>query len=439
MNLYQTFSTIIDRYYAPNTRIVLAFSGGVDSRVLLDLLAQYKDEKQADCLAVYVHHGLSSNADDWLAKCQTWAIQSGIDFIAEHVQLNSNGESLEACAREARYQALRQHLDANDLLLTGQHSDDQVETFLLALKRGSGPKGLSGMGEATALGAATIVRPLLSVSRAQIEHYALQQGLQWVEDESNQDTRFDRNFIRHQISPLLTQRWPHFAQSVNRSAQLCAEQELLIEELLQDKLQAGVAKDGSLDITLLSSVSELSRARLIRMWLAQQNIRMPSREHLGQIWHQVALAKQDANPSLNLADGQVRRFSNRLYTVTKYADITDWQSTVTINQALSLPDNLGYLLLKSCSAGHLSQHALAQGDLKITFNPEGLSAHPAERGHSRKLKKLFQEYGVPSWQRRRMPILMCGDNVAAIADLFIDHQFTGQDCELIWDKCSIVV
>lgn len=123
------FSTIIDRYYASNTRIVLAFSGGVDSRVLLDLLAQYKDEKQADCLAVYVHHGLSSNADDWLAQCQTWAIQSGIDFIAEHVQLNTNGESLEACAREARYQALRQHLDANDLLLTGQHSDDQVETF----------------------------------------------------------------------------------------------------------------------------------------------------------------------------------------------------------------------------------------------------------------------------------------------------------------------
>ncbi|NVJ58135.1 MAG: tRNA lysidine(34) synthetase TilS, partial [Vibrionaceae bacterium] len=219
MTLYQTFSTIIDRYYAPNTRIVLAFSGGVDSRVLLDLLTQYHKEKQVDCLAVYVHHGLSSNADDWLARCQMWATQSGIDFIAEHVQLNANGESLEACAREARYQALRQHLNANDLLLTGQHSDDQLETFLLALKRGSGPKGLSAMGEATALGEATIVRPLLSVSRAQIEHYAQQQGLEWVEDESNQDTRFDRNFIRHQISPLLTQRWPHFAQSVNRSAQ----------------------------------------------------------------------------------------------------------------------------------------------------------------------------------------------------------------------------
>lgn len=436
MNLYQNFSTILDRHYVPGTRIILAFSGGVDSRVLLDLLARYSEEKTIECKAVYVHHGLSDNADTWQQQCKAWALQAGIDFVAERVQVEGKGKSLEACAREARYNALGGHLNSGDLLLTGQHSDDQVETFLLALKRGSGPKGLSAMAEAMAFGSATIVRPLLMVSRSQIEAYALQQGLQWVEDESNQDVRFDRNFIRHQISPLLNQRWPHFAQAVNRSAQLCAEQEMLIEELLQEKLEKALTLDGGLDIDVLSAVSELSRARLIRMWLTQNNIRMPSRDHLSKIWAEVAQAKQDANPVLNLAGTQIRRFSNKLYAIAESEDLSGWEKTLEVDESIELPDSLGCLTVQSSESGSLSLQALAKGELRVTFNPEGLSARPTDRGHSRKLKKLFQEYGVPSWQRRRMPILMCGEKVVAIAGLFIDHQFTGQDCELIWDKSS---
>lgn len=434
MDLYHTFSTIIDHHYVAKSQVVLAFSGGVDSRVMLDLLARYRNEKNIRCLAVHVHHGLSKNADRWLSQCQSWAEQMNVEFVAESVQLSSEGKSLEECAREARYQALRRHVNEHDLLLTGQHSDDQIETFLLALKRGSGPKGLSGMAEAMPFGNATIVRPLLKISRTTIEEYARNHDLEWVEDESNKDSRFDRNFIRHHISPLLTGRWPHFAQAVNRSAELCSEQEALIEELLQDKLNAALSHDGSLDIEAVGLTSELSRARLLRMWLAGHNVRMPSREHLSKIWREVALAKQDANPILNLPDVQIRRYAGKLYSVTHTEDISHWQQSLQFNERVLLPDHSGWIELQPSEQGSLDRIALMQGPLKVIFNPEGLSAHPAGRGHSRKLKKLFQEYGVPSWQRRRIPILMCGENVAAIAGLFIDVRFTGQDCELIWDK-----
>jgi tRNA(Ile)-lysidine synthase len=263
--------------------------------------------------------------------------------------------------------------------------------------------------------------------------------LTWVEDESNQDTRFDRNFVRHNIAPQLQQRWPHITKSIQRSSELCAEQEALLDELLTDKLTEAVHADGSLMVEALMEVSRLMRARLIRMWLAQFSVRMPSREQLNLIWHQVASAQQDANPSLNLPDGEIRRFAHRLFFVTSFNDVSNWQSALYVNQSIRLPDELGCLTLSTGDNGKLSLDALSVGVLSVQFNPEGLSAHPAKRGHSRKLKKLFQEYAIPSWQRRRMPILMCGDKVAAIADLFIDRDFVGQDCELIWDKSPIVV
>tara|TARA_Y100001956_G_C4125402_1_gene189775 strand:- start:2120 stop:3433 length:1314 start_codon:yes stop_codon:yes gene_type:complete len=434
MNLYQQFTSVIEDYLLPSSRIVLAFSGGVDSRVLLSLLAQYQQQTGRECLTVHVHHGLSINADNWAERCKSWAFESGIPFVKEQVQLDLKGQSIEACAREARYQALSHHVQEGDILITGQHADDQLETFLLALKRGSGPKGLAAMAESKPFSQGQLVRPLLQARRYDIESYAHQHGLSWVEDESNQDIRFDRNYIRHQVSPVLEQRWPHFSQALHRSAQLCAEQEQLLDELLSDKFSQVLNSDNSLSIEGMSELSSLTRARLIRMWFANMQLRMPSREHLEQIWTQVALAKHDANPEINLAPVQVRRFNQKLYLVPEQQDISQWKSQIELGNRVELPDQLGHLILRSSSDGGLSLSALAAAPLAVIFNPEGLVAHPAQRGHSRKLKKLFQEYQIPSWQRRRMPILMCGEQVAAIADLFIDHQFIGQDCELIWDK-----
>ncbi|TMX31932.1 tRNA lysidine(34) synthetase TilS [Vibrio sp. Hep-1b-8] len=434
MSLKSHFATVIERHAQAQGRLVLGLSGGLDSRVMLDLMAEYSRSQQTECLAVHVHHGLSVNADQWARQCQQWCQQLNVPLVIEKVQLDRKGRSLEESAREARYQALVNHLENDDLLLTGQHADDQVETFLLALKRGSGPKGLSAMAEAMPFAHAKIVRPLLTISRQQIEGYAEQKQLTWVEDESNLDQRFERNFIRHTVSPPLTERWPYFNQAVQRSAELCAEQEALLDELMSDKLNSALHSDASLDINTLATYSELVRTRALRMWLARQNVRMPSREQLKLVWPQVACAQQDANPQFALIDGQIRRHANRLYFVREWQPLMEWRQDLRFDQACVLPEDLGRLVLRSSSHGQLSKQALSQGKLQVIFEPQGLSAHPVERGHSRKLKKLFQEYDVPSWLRRRIPIVICDQQVVAVGDLFIDRHFAGQDCELVWDK-----
>ncbi|GAK85359.1 tRNA(Ile)-lysidine synthetase [Vibrio ponticus] len=385
----------------PN-KLVLALSGGIDSRVLLDLLRRYKQQYPVPCLAVHVHHGLSSNADNWAAQCVDWCQQSEIELRVERVQLDLAGRSIEESAREARYQALAKHLQPGDVLLTGQHSDDQLETFLLALKRGSGPKGLSAMAKQMPFASASMLRPLLCASRTKIEQYAQEHQLAWVEDESNQDTRFERNFIRHQVAPILQQRWPHFSKSVQRSSELCAEQEALLQELLQDKLEQAMCEYQSLSVEVLATFSERVRSQIIRQWLAKLEVKMPSREHLVKIWQEVALAREDANPLLNLGDGQIRRFEQRLYWVTEVQDISSWHQSISLDETVALPDGLGEITLRLQAGGFLAADTLQDKNLSIIFDPQGLSAHPVGRGHSRKLKKLFQEYGVPSWQRRRL-------------------------------------
>ncbi|MEF1212031.1 tRNA lysidine(34) synthetase TilS, partial [Vibrio alginolyticus] len=338
-SLYPHFAQVLGRYYQLGTKVVLAFSGGVDSRLLLELLSRYQQAHSVECHAVYVHHGLSSNADNWADKCLLWAQQVGISCSIERVSLDiSNGESIELLAREARYQALTKYIQEGDILLTGQHADDQIETFLLALKRGSGPKGLSSMAESMPFSCGSLVRPLLTIKRKTIEDAATKLGLEWVEDESNQDTRYDRNFLRHCVIPELSGRWPSIHQAVQRSANLCAQQEALLDELLSAVFERALQTDLSLSIEELAKHSGLARARLIRMWLSKLNTSMPTQVQLNLIWNEVALAQQDANPKLQLKQGEVRRFRNRLYWVTETADVTKWQSTIQVDATLSLPE-----------------------------------------------------------------------------------------------------
>ncbi|MEZ8820465.1 tRNA lysidine(34) synthetase TilS [Vibrio sp. 10N.222.54.A1] len=442
-HLIDTFTSVLDQSALKPCRLIVAFSGGVDSRVLLELAAQFAKSHHIDCCAVHVHHGLSNNADYWAEQCKTWCDALSVSLFIERVSLDiSRGESVEKLARDARYQALKKHIRQGDVLVTGQHIDDQVETFLLALKRGSGPKGLSSMAKVMPFSGAHIVRPLLSVTRTDIEVAARDMALTWVEDESNQDVRFDRNFIRHQVTPTLTVRWPSFRESVSRSAQLCAEQELLLDELLESHLQQALTEKHSLSIEVLSQYSDLLRARLLRMWLSRCNQPMPSQKQLKLIWDEVACAQADANPKLVLNEVEVRRFNHQLHVVKETKDLSNWQSDISMEESLVLPDGLGELHLTSAASDGVSNHCDAQhfslnttrGTLRVIFNPEGLSAHPVGRGHSRKLKKLFQEYQVPSWLRRRTPILMDGDRVIAVLGLFVDKNYEGQDCEALWSK-----
>ncbi|OIQ25488.1 tRNA lysidine(34) synthetase TilS [uncultured Vibrio sp.] len=446
--LFPLFSQAIERHSRPQSRLILGFSGGIDSRVLLDLMAQYQKETGRDCMAVHVHHGLSQHADEWAEQCQVWCQSLSIPLFIEHVEIDvHDGQSIEKSARDARYQALAKYVEDGDLLLTGQHSDDQLETFMLALKRGSGPKGLSSMAEAMPFANGVKVRPLLKSTRSTIEQYARSAGLEWLEDESNLDTRFDRNFIRHTVTPPLLKRWPSFHQSVQRSSELCAEQEALLSELLQPIFDDALANDASLNVQRLSGHSHLTQNRLIRMWCEHCGFLMPSRQHIELIHSDVIKAKQDANPEINISGGQVRRFNQHLYLTKSMADVSEWSAALKLDSQLCLPDGLGelYFSVVNSPKSHTVNGADLptsftrirgdySGELEVIFNPQGLTAHPAERGHSRKLKKLFQEYQVPSWLRRRTPILVNEGRVAAVLGLFVDKSYQGQDCEVMWNK-----
>ncbi|MFA0088370.1 tRNA lysidine(34) synthetase TilS [Vibrio sp. 10N.261.51.F12] len=462
MFLYQQFSDTLSTSLDTTSKVILALSGGMDSRVLLRLLSIYsRQHPYRECLAVHVHHGLSEHADVWLSDCERWASEEGIAFVSNKVTLEiDSGKSIEKLARDARYGVLEQYMAVSDILITGQHLDDQAETFMLALKRGSGPKGLSSMAEAMSWGKGRIVRPLITVPQSAIAAYAETEGLQWVNDESNADTRFDRNFLRHDVMPIINSRWPNFAHSVHRSARLCANQESLLHEMLSPELEALINPLGGLSISDLQAASALKRDYLLRLWLESRSAVLPSERQLQILWQEVACARQDANPELRLVKGSVRRFDGQLYWVDERPDMSavsiKWtqhdgegvpndklQSNEAVSpgqqllpMALDLPDELGTLrLAKAYEASTMTlNRAQLTSTMYVRFNPEGLSAHPHSRNGSRKLKKLYQELRIPSWQRRRLPILMMDGAVVAVANLFVDRDFYGSDCELIWDK-----
>ena len=440
--LYSQFSSQLDSYPVSKPHLIVALSGGIDSMVLLRLASIYAKERGFECIAVHVNHGLSQHAFDWEEVCQVHCNSLSIELYIERVQLTvSAQDSLEEVARKARYHALEKHMQMNSLLLTGQHQDDQVETFFLALKRGSGPTGLSSMPAVALLPKGYKCRPLLAMSRANIELYAKENRLKWVEDESNKDTRFDRNFLRHDIVPHLTDRWPSFASSVSRSAQLCAEQEILLTELLQPKLIEFQDSYSGIAISQLDSESELARNMLLRLWLKQFSMPLPSQAQLKILWTEVAKAKTDANPSLMLGLIQLRRFQDRLYCLPVYQDLSSWKGA--LNYTVNLPDNLGMLTLgdnnrnshQSVGESTLLLRAPLENEIvEVLFNVQGLSPHPETREHSRKMKKLYQEYGIPSWQRSRLPLIFYNGELAAVAGLFVCKAFSGEECELIWKK-----
>ncbi|RXJ72500.1 tRNA lysidine(34) synthetase TilS [Veronia nyctiphanis] len=430
--LFSRFENCLDRFLSSPTQVILAFSGGLDSRVMLDLLATYRDvHPQHNYLVVHVHHGLSPNADDWQKRCQAWATEAGFPFVCQRVNLELKGKSLEREAREARYKAISSLMEAGAVALTGQHADDQVETFMLALKRGSGPAGLASMPERRPMQSGWLLRPLLTVSRADIEDYGEEQGLSWLEDESNSDLRFDRNFLRHQWLPVARTRWPGMDKAIQRTAALCAEQESLLDEVLSQFDNALFADDGALLLSPLTGKSENMVNALIRRWFKISNVPVPSQAQLTQVKSTVIDAAKDANPLLHLSGHQLRRYHDRLYLLREMQDISHWQGVLAPHQALKLPDELGQLqLIEPDGSGLLMRAPAADERITVSFNPEGLFARPLGRQGKRKLKKLFQEYGVPSWNRRRTPIIFYNSELAAVVGLFVCQGFEGNELAL---------
>jgi tRNA(Ile)-lysidine synthase len=402
--------------------LIVAYSGGVDSHVLLHALVALREQAQISnpISAIHIHHGLSANADAWLAHCQQTCQTLNIRFQGAKVSLvRDPGQSLEAEARAARYNKLLELAPTNSVILLAQHQDDQLETFLLQLKRGAGPKGLAAMPQFStkSLGEQNkvvyLARPLLRVSQQHILDYANQCQLNWIEDESNQNTEFERNFLRHRIVPSLKEKWPDIAKTVSRSAQLCAEHQQLLDEVAQEKLLTIRCSDNTLRIDRLNDLSTAWLHQIIRQWLDKQGIQCPSQAILQKLKPELMDAKDDANPILQWGDWQFRRFDQRLYVIPFVPSIPPhtllWQGQKT----LSLPNPLGTLSNVAYQNGHLSESDLVldtqNGEIKIQFGGYAQRFTPADNLHSKPLKQWYKEWKIPSWQRNEIALVLQND------------------------------
>jgi tRNA(Ile)-lysidine synthase len=413
-------------------RFWVAFSGGIDSHVLLHVLASQRHQlKDIAIQVVHINHALNSKSDQWAEHCGNICEQLKIDFVDIDVDASPRtGESPEARARKVRYEAIAKLIKPEDCLLTAHHQDDQVETLLLQLMRGSGPKGLSAMPEVSVFEEGLIARPLIKVRREEIHAYAVAHKLQWIDDDSNADTKYDRNFIRHEIVPRLQQRWPSLSQTVSRSARNCAEAAEIIEQAADKALQEmNLGESESLSIVALQQFSLVEQRNILRRWLQSRELNTPSSVQLGQIIEQISTAAVDAMPRLTWEGSEVRRYRDQLFAMPQ---LKDFEMELPIQWSVDKPlviDDLGVLKVSPGIGAGVAKKFITGDSLTVQFRQGGESIQPVNRKEKHALKKLFQESGVPPWIRERTPLIYIGAELAVVGEMFISHQFQAQEDE----------
>lgn len=391
----------------------VGFSGGLDSTVLLHLLTELaKREKLPALNAIHVHHGLQTAADAWPEHCRQVCQALGVPLQVIAVQVQP-GASLEQAARDARYGAFSDCLAVGEVLLTGQHQDDQAETLLFRVLRGAGVRGLAAMPFSRALGAGQLLRPLLNVSREALEAYARKHRLRWVEDPSNDDSRYSRNYLRNQVLPALKSRWPQATASMARSAAHLAEAQQLLDELALADL-ASAEPSGpfawlnlpSLALPVLAELSPARQRNALRHWLAPLT-RLPDSDHwVG--WENLRDAGLGGRPIWRLTDGELHRDQGRIWWLSDNwllapQNVVPWSDP---SRVLTLPGN-GQVSI----AGRIPY-----GSLEVRYRQGGEIFKVPGRGH-RDLKRLLNELEIPLFVRGRLPLLYCNGEFIAVANL----------------------
>ncbi len=410
------------------SHIYIGYSGGMDSHVLLHLLSQ-SAELTGKISAIHINHGLSAESCQWQKHCQKTAGNLQIDFHSIRVDAKAGkGESPEEAARIARYQALKDLLDEQDILLFAQHREDQMETLLIQLFRGAGVKGLAAMPAMIEFGLGKLCRPFLDISWEQIRAYAKQHNLYWVEDPSNKDIQFDRNFLRQQIIPQLKQRWPSLDQSVARSARHCAAMQEFSEAIISRNFQEIYRVDNkALMKKALSELDVFQQQLILRKWLSLFKQKMPSTTLVNRVIEEIIQSPSNAVKQVQSKQYTVISYQNLLYclrpseNIAKQTEIP-WpneQKTVFLggNQHLSLFE----------SQQGIAKHHWQDADVVIKFRQgQEKIKLPGRKGHH-SLKKLYQSQRIPPWERVKIPLIYLNNELAAVADLWISADFYSMD------------
>ncbi len=405
--------------YGEPERYLVAFSGGLDSCVLLHALAQNRPFKHAKLQAVHINHGLQGDANDWQDFCAHFCHQRDIDFISKSVDGSpSSGDSLEAWARDQRYRILSDLLIPGDLLLTAHHLDDQAETVLQRLLRGAGVRGLSAMQHQRKFSEGTLMRPLLTIERSELQRFAEMEDVQWIEDPSNQDQSYDRNFLRHDILPRLQQRWHNGNRLLARSASHLEESTQLLDELARIDLLLKEEQDipDFLSVTILQNLSRARALNVLHYWLRCQSLPTPAWHQQEQLFQDLLHAREDAQPRVRWTGVELRRYQQQIFVVPELpVHDSSRQYAWEWKQSLGLPT--GIISTHSCIGKGIKQSVLPNR-LTIRFRQGGERCRLPGRPE-RSLKKILQESDIPPWQRQHLPLVYLNNTLIAVADRWV--------------------
>lgn len=402
----------------------VAYSGGADSTALLHALAHTAHARESGLRAVHVDHELHPDSARWAEHCARFcaALDVPIDVVRVEVD-NARGEGLEAAARHARYAAFAQMLQQNEWLALAQHRDDQAETVLLKLLRGAGPHGLGGMRELRPFARGTLWRPLLDLPRAVLREYVNAHGLSFIDDPSNADSRLSRNFLRAEILPRLSAHWPQAAQSIAHSANLCRAVAEQIDAQIEASLLTLRHDDGrTLDAPGWSALPDALRALVLERWLHELGLPAPTQPQCAELRRQIDRADADRVPCITWRGAEAHVWHGSVHAMPPLPASPDaWQSTWN-GASLALPAGCGTLTLQASRADNTLSQPAFDPPLTVRFRRGGERIKPAGDAHTRELRDLLQRGGIPPWQRGRLPLIYCSNELIAVADLWLSDR-----------------
>ena len=410
----------------------VAYSGGCDSHALLHSLVELRSKIKAEIKAIHINHGLSPLANEWEEHCRVICEQLEVPYVAIKVNAVANKKSPEEAARIARYAEWKKLIKKDEAILLAHHQDDQAETVLIQLLRGAGVKGLAAMAPQQNFSMGLLCRPMLGFKREEIVSYAVEKSLNWIDDPSNFDTDFDRNFLRHEIVPLLETRWPSLKKTLSRTASHTAEADQLLTELAEQDWH-NVKESHQIKISALTALDKRRQRNVLRYWLVTIcKLTLPDTVHLQRILEEVLTAAEDAKPEVVWQGGEVRRYQGLLYAQAKLVEPNN--SIPLIWSELNKPFQSGEIKLTATSSEGkgLSQDKLKAADISVKFRQGGETCRPVGRGQTHQLKKLFQEWQVPPWKRASVPLIYVGDELAQVVGYCLCEPFDAAETEASW-------
>ena len=416
----------LKRHIQPGARLCVGYSGGLDSSVLLHLLAGLRQSTGFTLSAVHIHHGLSSQADLWAQHCALVCHALDVPLQTHHVEVLLAGEGLEAAARAARYRVFEQN--DTDFLVLAHHQDDQAETVVLQLLRGAGLKGLAAMPEVRPLaGELQLLRPLLAATRAEIAAWATRHALSWIEDESNTDVRLARNALRRDVLPRLTDHFPEATRVLAQAAARFAEAASLLDALADLDGREAISADG-LALTVLSALPEPRARNLLRRFLAQSGVEI-HQDSLHEALRQLLTARPDAQVLVRFGACSLRRYRHwavleRVQPAPESKPVLSWHGETCLELG-----EAGCLFFQATTGEGVH---LTPGHVSIRFRAGGERLRPGAGRPRRTLKNLLRETGIPTWQRESLPLVYADETLVWAARIGADSDFLVKPGEPGW-------